>query len=606
MANDRAGKHTPVMQQFFRAKEQYPDALLFFRMGDFYEFFYDDAIAAARLLDLTLTSRSKSADDEPIPMAGVPHHAATGYIARLLELGKKVAVCEQMADPATVKGIVPRAVVRVVTPGLVLDPEVLDARTHNYLASVASAQGKHALVTLELSTTELRGCCLDDAPALLSELLRLDPRELLIASEASELRATLTRLLPRCLLTPPPARDADATVLARTLSPEGWAEAAREQPAAVLAAAAQALAYAEQSQPGRALVLRAIAAYSPSDQLTLDDAAVRNLELVRTLGGERKGSLLALLDETCTPMGARSLRRRLVAPLMDVASIRRRHDAVEVLVNDAPLRAGLRAALSGVGDIERLATRASARVATPRELGGLRAALREALLLRALLHEHEAELSGEVFSRLVPQDVCEDLRADLEAVLVDEPPLTTQLGGIVREGADARVDELRVLSSSSRDVLLALEERERKRTGIQSLKVRYTRVFGYYIEITRSNLGSVPGDYRRKQTIANGERYVTDELEELERKIETADVKQRALELECFEALRARVAEQASRLYALAQLLAELDCARQLRRDRAPFRLRAPRGRRLHAPVVPRPAPPGGRAPLGGGCVRAQ
>jgi DNA mismatch repair protein MutS len=545
------------MQQFFRAKEQYPEALLFFRMGDFYEFFYDDAVEASRLLDLTLTSRSKSPDDEPIPMAGVPHHAATGYLARLLELGKKVAICEQMADPATVKGIVPREVVRVVTPGLVLDPEVLDARAHNYLAAVVAASGKFGLVTLELSTTELRGCVLDDAPLLLAELLRLDPREVLVANEAEELRRSLTRLLPRAVLSSLPAYDEH--VLERTLSPEGLSDARRDCPAQVLAAASAALAYAERSQPGAKLSLSGIRRYSPSDQLALDEAAVRNLELFRTLAGERKGSLLSLLDETCTAMGARLLRRRLVAPLTEVTQIRRRHDAVEALFVEAGLRDALREALRGVGDIERLATRASARVATPRDLGAIRDALREAVHVRAMLREHEGELSGEIFARLAPRDVCEDLCADLAAVLVDEPPMAIGLGGIVREGADARVDELRALSSSSRDVLLALEEREKKRTGIQSLKVRYTRVFGYYIEVTRSNLGSVPKDYRRKQTIANGERYVTDELEELERKIETAEVQQRALEQECFEQLRRRVAEQASRLYALAQLLAELD-----------------------------------------------
>jgi DNA mismatch repair protein MutS len=559
MAGEKSGRHTPVMQQFFRAKEQYPDALLFFRMGDFYEFFYDDAVEAARLLDLTLTSRSKSAEDEPIPMAGVPHHAATGYIARLLELGKKVAICEQLADPSTVRGIVPRGVVRVVTPGLVLDPEVLDARAHNYLASIARAGGKLGLVTLELSTAELRGCLMDDGPAALSELLRLDPRELLIGEDA-ELRAALSRLLPRCVLTPPPpAADEVDAVLARVLAPEGLARARAACEPPVLAAAAQALLYAERSQPGAPLALTSLDPYNPSDQLTLDDAAVRNLELLRTLGGERKGSLLWLLDETCTPMGARALRRRLVAPLTEVAAIRRRHDVVEALVTDAALRDALRAALAGVGDVERLATRASARLASPRELGGIRQALHEAARLRALLGEQAAGLAGEVLARLVPGDICEDVRADLEATLVDEPPLSAQQGGVLRTGADPRVDELRVLSSSSRDVLLALEERERKRTGIQSLKVRYTRVFGYYIEVTRANLGNVPADYRRKQTIANGERYVTEELEELERKIETAEVQLRALEQECFEALRRRVAEHGSRLHALASLVAEID-----------------------------------------------
>jgi DNA mismatch repair protein MutS len=559
MAGEKSGRNTPVMQQFFRAKEQYPDALLFFRMGDFYEFFYDDAVEASRLLDLTLTSRSKSADDEPIPMAGVPHHAATGYIARLLELGKKIAICEQMADPATVRGIVPRAVVRVVTPGLVLDPEVLDARAHNYLASLACAGGKFGLATLELSTAELRGCVLEDAPGALSELLRLDPRELLIGADANTLRPALARLLPRCVLTlPADGLDAGA-VLSRVLPAEAASRARASCEVVVLTAAAQALAYAERSQPGSPLSLSSLDPYSPSDQLALDDAAVRNLELLRTLAGERKGSLLSLIDETCTPMGARSLRRRLVAPLTEVASIRRRHDVVEALVADASLRDALREALKAMGDLERLATRAAAKLASPRDLGGIRSALREAVHLRAMLREHVAELAGEVFERLVPGDVCEDLRADLEASLVDEPPLSAQLGGMIRDGADARVDELRGLSTSSRDVLLALEERERKRTGIQSLKVRYTRVFGYYIEITRANLGNVPGDYRRKQTVANGERYVTEELEELERKIETAEVQLRAIEQECFEALRRRVAEHASRLHALATLVAEID-----------------------------------------------
>jgi DNA mismatch repair protein MutS len=559
MAAEKSGRHTPVMQQFFRAKEQYPDALLFFRMGDFYEFFYDDAVEASRLLDLTLTSRSKSADDEAIPMAGVPHHAATGYIARLLELGRKVAICEQLADPATVRGIVPRGVVRVVTPGLVLDPEVLDARAHNYLASLAGTGGKFGLVTLELSTAELRGCLIEDGPSALSELLRLDPRELLIGDSGAELRPLLARLLPRCVLTPAQlAVDADA-VLARVLAPEALARARAACEPVVLAAAAQALLYAERSQPGTPLALASLDPYNPSDQLALDDAAVRNLELLRTLGGERKGSLLWLLDETCTPMGARALRRRLVGPLTEVGAIRRRHDVVEALVSDAPLRDALRTAFKGMGDVERLATRASAKLASPRELGGIRQALREAMQLRALLREQASGLAGETLARLVPDDVCEDLRADLEATLVDEPPLSAQLGGVLRAGADARVDELRGLSSSSRDVLLALEERERKRTGIQSLKVRYTRVFGYYIEVTRANLGNVPADYRRKQTIANGERYVTEELEELERKIETAEVQLRALEQECFEALRRRVAEHGSRLHALASLVAEID-----------------------------------------------
>lgn len=555
----KAPRHTPVMQQYFRAKEQYPDALLFFRMGDFYEFFYEDAVESARLLDLTLTSRSKGADDEPIPMAGVPHHAATGYIARLLELGRKVAICEQMADPATVKGIVPREVVRVVTPGLVLDPEVLDARAHHYLACVAVQKGQLGLVTLELSTTELRGACLDDQASALAELVRLDPRELLIGEDAAGLRDAVRRTLPRCVIQTPPSVPHELEVLTRVLGADEAERLKREAEACLVTAGALTLRYAEISQPGEPLSIPRLSRYSPSDQLSLDDAAVRNLEIVKTLDGRRQGSLLALIDETKTAMGARALRRRLLAPLTDVQAIRRRHDAVEALVTDTTTHGRLRELLDGSGDLERLATRASSLVATPRDLGAMRESLRRAGEIKALLSEAHADLVDSVLSTLSPSDLVEDVLADLEATLADDLPIAVSQGGILREGADPRVDELRMLTSSSKDVLLTIEERERKRTGISSLKIRYTRVFGYYIEITRSNLSAVPSDYRRKQTIANGERFVTEELEELEGKIETADVQLRAVEQERFEALRRRVAQHALRLHSLSASLADLD-----------------------------------------------
>jgi len=559
MAITKPPRHTPVMLQYFRAKEQYPDALLFFRMGDFYEFFYEDAVESSRLLDLTLTSRSKGADDEPIPMAGVPHHAATGYIARLLELGRKVAICEQMADPATVKGIVPREVVRVITPGLVLDPEVLDARAHNYLASIVHADGKLGLVTLELSTTELRGACVDDAASALAELVRLDPRELLIGDDAAGLRDVVKRVLPRCVVQAPLPRIDLAGILTRVLGAEEAARVTAELEAPVLSAAAQALDYAEASQPGTPLHIPRFSRYNPSDQLTLDDAAVRNLEIVKSLDGRRQGSLLALIDETKTVMGARALRRRLLAPMTDVSAVRRRHDAVEALLSDAAIHAQVRALLEGMGDLERLATRASSLIATPRDLGAIRSGLERMAELSHLLRTERSELVDGVLKTLAPTDLAEDVLSDLRTTLSDDPPISVAQGGILRDGADARVDELRMLASSSKDVLLAIEERERKRTGISSLKIRYTRVFGYYIEITRTNLSLVPSDYRRKQTIATGERFVTEELEELERKIETADVQLRAVEQERFEALRRRVAEHALRLHGLARCLADLD-----------------------------------------------
>lgn len=555
----KGGRHTPVMQQFFRAKEQYPDALLFFRMGDFYEFFYDDAVQAAKLLDLTLTSRSKSASDEPIPMAGVPHHAATGYIARLLELGKSVAVCEQMADPSTVKGIVPREVVQVVTPGLVMEPEVLDARAHNYLVAVSEDSGRFGLVTLELSTAELRGCSLPDAAATLAELIRLDPRELLVADTEAKTFGQIWSLLPRCVRASATML-ADAREVVQAALGEDQADAAaRDFEPVVLAAAAQALAYAQASQPKKPLGIGRLAPYDPSDQLAMDEAAVRNLELVQTLSGERRGSLLHLLDQTCTAMGARLLRRRLLSPLTDVAAIRRRHDAVQALYEDSTLRITLRDHLGGIGDLERLSTRAAAQLATPRELGAIRDSLDRAAQVQATLDEGRASLEGDVFEGLDLGDLCPDVLDDLARCLVEEPPPQAGQGGIVAEGVSERVDDLRRLSSSSKDVLLELEARERERTGISSLKVKYTRVFGYYIEVTRSNLGSVPDDYRRKQTIANGERYVTDELEELQQRIEGADVEVKALELELFEQLRGRVAEHVSRLHAVASRVAAVD-----------------------------------------------
>jgi DNA mismatch repair protein MutS len=444
----------------------------------------------------------------------------------------------------------------------VLDPEVLDARAHNYLASVAQVADKVGVVALELSTGELSACELDAAGAL-TELIRLDPRELLSDGDTRPLADAVARTLPRCVLTQAVAVDEGtahgAALLERGLGKEEAIGARAAFGPAVLRAAVHALAYAEASQPGQKLVALRLRRYSPSDQLALDEAAVRNLELVKTLNGERRGSLLGLLDESCTPMGARALRRRLLAPLTDVAAIRRRHDVVEALRNDRALRKELRTALASVSDLERLATRAALQVGTPRELGGLRTGLQAAARLATLLTSYEGELLASALRALAPSDVCADLAEQLEGCLVDEPPLLATQGGIVRDGCDARVDELRQLASSSKDVLLAIEERERRRTGIQSLKIRYTRVFGYYIEVTRSNLGSVPSDYRRKQTIANGERYVTEELEELERKIESADVQLRALEQERFEQIRKSVAERAPRICALAAQLADLD-----------------------------------------------
>lgn len=559
--------HTPVMQQYLRAKEQYPGAILFFRLGDFYEMFYDDAMAAAERLGLTQSFRGKGPDGAPIPMAGVPHHAAAGYIARLLAQGQKIAICEQMADPSTVKGVVPREVVRVVTPGLCLEEDTLDARADNYLVVLWPGESGLGLAALEISTSELRACMVADDAAALAEVVRLDAREVLLPLDASDgLEASL------CTLEGVVVRREAREDLARAQEILGAEWGALPDDTLARKAASAALGYAQDSQPGIPLSIQRIGAYDPRGHLILDDVAVRNLELARTLGGERKGSLLHFLDATRTSMGARLLRRRLLSPLVDVAAIRRRHDLVEAFVHDAPRRERVRARLSAMADLERLATRAAAEVATPRDLGAIRDTLVATEELAATLEE-DGGLDDQ-FARLAAtirgqsgeetSSGGDEVRDRLETALVDAPPNTAREGGILREGVDADLDDLRSLSARSKDVVLELERRERTRTGIASLKVRFNKVFGYFIEVTRSNLGSVPADYVRKQTIANGERFVTEELTELQDKILHADERAKALEQGHFEALRKEVGARSDALRMLALELAAVDVSATL------------------------------------------
>jgi DNA mismatch repair protein MutS len=553
-------KRSPAMEQFFRAKQEYPDALLFFRLGDFYEMFYEDAVAASSMLELTLTSRGSDAQGVPIPMAGVPYHAAAGYIARLIEQGQRVAICEQLEDPSKVKGIVPREVVRVITPALALDSDAIDARRPNFLVAIVADGTRFGFAVLELGAAEVSTTVFESESELLAELSRTEPRELLLHGTAAGLAKTLSRLLPRVAV-----RNTDAALLARAngepqidkvlaLYPEPEPLAAASRDAVCLI-----LRYTLDAQPSAALDIQRLLTYDTANVLALDEAAVRNLELVSTLGGERKGSLLALIDDTQSAMGARLLRRRLLAPLSRVDAIRRRHDAVQVFVESRELRARLRTALARVGDLERLATRASLGVANPRDLGAVRLGLQQALEIHGILAEFAAHSVDDVLQRLQPSDLCEDVRELLAACLDDELPLVATQAGIFRTGHDPRIDELRELSTSSKDVILRMEERERARTGISTLKIRYTKVFGYYIEITRSKAEKVPPEYRRKQTVVSGERFTFDELETVQAKIVNADERLRAIEQELFVELRTRIGAQAGRLRRLAAGLADLD-----------------------------------------------
>ena len=564
-------KLTPVMRQYEEAKALHPDAVLFFRMGDFYEMFNEDAVLVSRALNLTLTSRNKGDPDET-PMAGVPYHAAHGYVARLLALGHKVAICEQIGDASKMKGLVPRQVVRVVTPGLITESEQLDARANHYLAAVdgvaplgaAHAEGSYGLALLDLSTGELSATVLADGAALLAELARADPREVLVASALGDLRAAAATLAPRAVLRED--EDLDDACVAEILDEAALepiaARAAAEHAYVAVRAAARALRFARRCSPGARIPVRRVAPYDATGALRVDETAQVHLELVRAADGGRRGSLLDVIDATVTPAGARLLRRRLLAPLADVAAIRRRLDEVGLFVTHPRARGDLRDALGGVGDLERLSVRALLGEATPRELGGLRDGL--AAAPGAIAAVRTIPDPGALAALGAAIDPVADVAAELAAALIERPPPNAREGGIFREGFDEELDEARGLEKSGAELIVALEAKLRSQTGAPSLRVRYTRVFGWYIEVTRAHLAKVPDTFRRKQTVATGERYTSDELDDLADRIEHAGARALEREQALFERLVAAVAERADRVRALARKLAEWDVAAAL------------------------------------------
>jgi DNA mismatch repair protein MutS len=552
------------MRQYLDVKGRYPDAIVFFRLGDFYEMFYEDAVYVARTLSLTLTTRDKGKED-PVPMCGIPHHAARGYVARLTELGHRVALCEQLEDPRLTKGIVKRDVVRIVTPGVILDEESLDPRAPNYLAAVAGdARGGFGLAIADITTGDFRATLAASTEALIDELARAEPRELLVPKGEGDLAALLRRAYPRLAQTliSVEGEPAATETLKGMLAPGD--DAAINAPA--LAAAARALRYARATQLSAPLPVLRLELYRRTDYLVIDEQARAHLELTETmLERKRAGSLLDVLDVSATSMGGRLLRRWLLFPLMDIARIRRRHDAVERLVAMQSARDAARKILGGIGDLERLASRARLGVATPRDLVALGRtlaqlpALAEALAGAGELPVRDAHEDDLLAIGATDPTLGRELGERIGATLAEDAPAATKEGGYVRPGVSAELDELVAIASGGRDRIAAIEARERERTGIASLKVKYNNVFGYYIEITRSHLQSVPADYVRKQTVANGERFVTAELSDYEAKILTADERRVALELSLFTALREEVGAQAERLFALAARVATAD-----------------------------------------------
>jgi len=587
---------TPVMRQYLAAKAAHPDALLFFRMGDFYELFFDDAVVAAKALELTLTSRNKGSPDA-IPMAGVPHHAGSSYVQRLLDQGFKVAICEQMADPATVKGIVPREVVRVATPALAYDDSAIDAKKNLFLAALELSGGERVgVAALDFSTGELLACETEGSAAALSELVRLDPREVLLPPSTgaadAELALAIRASLPRAAVRVEGEALAVGTV-ADGASASGGAGAggagerldaaravamldellgkgeARKVGASdqALIAAARCVALAVECEPGRKLPIHRLVRYELGDTLVLDDAAQRHLELVRTMDGETKGSLLHQIDMTRTSPGARLLRRRLLAPRTDVAEIRRRLDGVELFVTQPGLRTEVRARLDKVADVERLSVKLAVDRIGPRELSALRASLAELPGIDDALSACREPGAREALS--IPRgapfvDRCQDLSELLARALVDEPPLRVSDGGVIREGHDPELDEARTLTRDGQRLIVELEGRLREESQIPTLKLRYTRVFGWYVEVTRTHVSKAPASWRRKQTIATGERYTCDELDTLAEKLAHAEDRLASREAELFVALVKTLAAHAVRLRDVSARLSAIDVASAL------------------------------------------
>ncbi|GEJ57456.1 DNA mismatch repair protein MutS [Anaeromyxobacter diazotrophicus] len=604
---------TPMMRQYLETKARYPDALLFFRLGDFYELFFDDAVQASEALQITLTARSKGEDK--VPMCGVPHHAARGYVAKLLERGFKVAICDQVEEPGK-SALVKREVTRVVTPGMVLDDQVLDPREAAYVGAVALAEGGGGgLALLDASTGELKlGEVASDA-RLADELRRAGVRELLLARDAAAgaRGAALAAAVGAPLAEREPADFARAGErLRRHLGVAGLDGFGVGDLALGQAAAAAALAYLEDTQCAAPAHVDRLSRLATDEALLLDEATRQNLELERTLaGGKRKGSLLGVLDRSVTALGGRRLAEWLRWPLLDPAAIGARLDAVEELVGGALLREDLAEALRPVADLERLLSRLALRQGNARDLRALATALVALPRLADLLEGADAGRPRAALLAACGAGLrgLEALAALLDRAVAEEPPPTLKEGGLIRRGHSEELDRLVALVEDGKGYIARLEAAERARTGIGSLKVRYNRVFGYYLEVTKPNLHLVPPDYERRQTTVGGERFVTPALKEYEEQVLGAEERRAALEERLFEALRARVVEEGRRLRTAAGAVATADALLALARvaaERGYVRPEVDRSERLDIedgrhPVVEAmlPADSGGFVPNG-------
>ena len=581
---------TPMLRQYLQAKAECPDSLLFFRMGDFYEMFFEDAIEASRILGLALTSRDGIDKQDRVPMCGVPYRTVDTYVAKAIKAGRTITICDQIEDPKEAKGIVKRAVIRTITPGTVIEPNLLEETSNNYLGALTCREGKAGIAFVDVSTGEFLAAQIDCdiERTLFDELTRMAPAEVLISEEfaapaktegergrrgkgekeradslvdPATLIARLRKRFDGISFTNRPGDDFDPRAARDGLLDQFGLTTLKglglEDAPEATACAGAVLAYVKGTQRETAPHLRFPRCYSPSSFVVLDGNTQRNLELVESLADKRRqGTLLNVLDRTLTSMGGRKLRHWILHPLVDVAAIRARLDAVEELFQNAEVRLELKEILKDVADLERLLGRLTSKTGNARDVKALGRSLEQVPRLRAALRAAATQLLAGLRDGM---DELTDVAAWIEAAIVDEPPLPITDGGLFKDGYSEELDHLRSLVRGGRDWIATLQREEIARTGIPNLKVGYNKIFGYYIEVSRGNTNLVPSDYERKQTLVNAERYVTPTLKAREEEIVTAQERMQKIEYDLFAALRDRISDQARRIQETADAVATID-----------------------------------------------
>ena len=566
---------TPMLRQYLDIKKDYPDCILFYRMGDFYEMFYEDAIVASKILEITLTSRDKNKEN-PVPMCGIPYHAADSYITKLVKEGKRVAICEQVEDPKKAKGIVKRKVIRVVTPGLLTLEGGLSSKDNNFICSLISDKKKnnYAISSLDISTGEFRVTTAKDLDTALAEIFRLQPRELLLPEEikGSSLVLRISQALPNVFISWRPKKIFDKEFASETLKDhfgvltlDGFGLGT--DPIKIRASGAL-LAYSLETQQGNIKHISRIIPYELESFLKIDESSVRNLELIsNSLDGSVKGSLLSVIDKTVTAMGGRLLKNWLLYPLLDKEEIEQRLDAITIFLSEDKKLTTIRGLLKKIYDIERLISRVVMETANARDLLALRDSLRLLPEIRKLLStlfkgdkKDLSKVDEKLRQLFFKIDPLEDIFTLIDQSISELAPASLKDGNIIKQGFNKELDELIEIQQNGRSYIAKIEAKEREKTGITNLKIKFNKVFGYFLEVSKAQVSKVPDYFIRKQTLATCERYITPELKEIEEKILSAQERRLELEYEIFSKIRADISVHSKRIQASAEALAELDC----------------------------------------------